>query len=118
MEEAVGIRWHRLITRLAGDGFPEAEVQLETEAPRLAMVFRALSGDAGLTIKASSERNIQTWRPLAHRLAGTGRRHALAWRDHEALRVPPSLRVFPERTLNRDLYLWLAALASQSRPWV
>lgn len=116
MEEAVGIRWHRLITRLAGDGFPAAEVQLETEAPRLAMVFRALSGDAGLTIKASSERNLDTWRPLTHRLAGTGRRHALAWREADALRVPASLRVFPERALNRDLYLWLAALASQAQP--
>ena len=118
MEEAVGIRWHRLITHLAGDGFPAAEVQLETEAPRLAMVFRALSGDPGLTIKASTERNIGTWRPLTHRLAGTGRRHSLAWRDYEALRVPASLRVFPDKKLNRDLYLWLAALASQAKAGV
>lgn len=114
MEEAVGIRWHRLITRLAGDGFPDAAVRLEDEGPRLAMVFRALSGDPGLAIRASTDRNINTWRPLAHRLAGTGRRHALAWRETEALRVPESLAVFPDRSLNRDLYLWLTALASQA----
>ena len=114
MEEAVGIRWHRLITRLAGNGFPQAQVKLEDEGPRLAMVFRALSGDPGLTIKASTERSINTWRPLSHRLAGTGRRHALAWRETEALRVPDSLAVFPQKSLNRDLYLWLTALASQS----
>lgn len=114
MEEAVGIRWHRLITRLAGNGFPHAQVRLEDEGPRLAMVFRALSGDAGLTIKASTERNIKAWRPLAHRLAGTGRRHALAWREAEALRVPESLAVFPEQALNRDLYLWLTAMASRA----
>ena len=114
MEEAVGIRWHRLITRLAGTGFPHAEVKLEDEAPRLAMVFRALSGDPGLTIKASTERSMKTWRTLSQRLAGTGRRHALAWRDSEALRVPDSLSVFPDPALNRDLYLWLAAMASHA----
>ncbi|MFA5678159.1 MAG: VWA domain-containing protein [Pseudomonas sp.] len=114
MEEAVGIRWHKLITRLAGNGFPQAQVTLEAEGPRLAMVFRALSGDPGLTIKASTERSLKTWRPLAHRLAGTGRRHALAWREAEALRVPDSLAVFPEKAMNRDLYLWLAAMASQA----
>ena len=114
MEEAVGIRWHRLITRLAGNGFPQAQVRLEDEGPRLAMVFRALSGDPGLTIKASTERSLKTWRPLAQRLAGTGRRHALAWREAEALRVPDSLSVFPEKTMNRDLYLWLTAMASQA----
>src|SRR5690606_5950282 len=83
-------------------------------APRLAMVFRALSGDPGLTIKASTERNINAWRPLAHRLAGSGRRHALAWREVDALRVPEALAVFPQPELNRDLYLWLTAMASQS----
>lgn len=114
MEEAVGIRWHRLITRLAGNGYPQAKVTLEDEGPRLAMVFRALSGDPGLTIKASTERSMKTWRPLAHRLAGTGRRHALAWREAEALRVPDSLAVFPEPDMNRDLYLWLTAMASQA----
>ena len=114
MEEAVGIRWHRLITRLAGNGFPEAQVRLEDEGPRLAMVFRALSGDPGLSIKSSTERSINTWRPLSQRLAGTGRRHALAWRETEALRVPESLAVFPEKQLNRDLYLWLTAMASQT----
>src|SRR5690606_23628968 len=101
MEEAVGIRWHKLITRLAGNGFPAAQIRLDDEGPRLAMVFRALSGDPGLTIKASTERSINTWRPLAHRLAGTGRRHALAWREADALRVPESLAVFPDKRMNR-----------------
>ena len=114
MEEAVGIRWHRLITRLAGNGFPQAQVKLEDEGSRLAMVFRALSGDPGLSIKASTERSLKTWRPLAHRLAGTGRRHALAWRESDALRVPDSVAVFPEKQQNRDLYLWLTAMASQA----
>src|SRR5690606_33622808 len=60
------------------------------------------------------ERNINAWRPLAHRLAGSGRRHALAWREADALRVPEALAVFPQPELNRDLYLWLTAMASQS----
>lgn len=116
MEEAVGIRWHRLVTRLASRGYPAARVTLETEGPRLALILRALGSDAGLSIKASSERSLRVRRPLLQRLAGTGRRHALAWREPDSLHLPAQLQVFAEARLNRELYLWLTVLASEPLP--
>ncbi|WP_022963840.1 nitric oxide reductase activation protein NorD [Halopseudomonas pelagia] len=114
MEEFVGMRWHNLINRLARTSYPEAQVRLEDEGPRLAMVFRALGGDPGLVIKAATERALKPPRHWLEKIAGTGRQYALAWRDEDSVRLPPVIQAYPERELNRDLYLWLIALASQA----
>ncbi|UAW99998.1 VWA domain-containing protein [Halopseudomonas nanhaiensis] len=114
MEEAVGIRWHNFITRVARTGFPAAAVQLDTEAPRLAMVFRAFGGDPALSVKPSTERRLRPPRGFLQKIAGTGLNHALAWRDADTVRLPETLAVFPTPQANRDLYLWLVALASEA----
>lgn len=114
MEEYVGMRWHNLINRLARTSYPEAQVRLEDEGPRLAMVFRALGGGPGLVIKAATERALKPPRHWLEKIAGTGRQYAMAWRDEDSVRLPPVIQAYPERDLNRDLYLWLTALASQA----
>ena len=43
------------------------------------------------------------------RVAGTDDRAAHASLDVETLRLPPAIALFPDRALNRDLYLWLIA---------
>ncbi|MCF6280954.1 MAG: VWA domain-containing protein, partial [Candidatus Polarisedimenticolaceae bacterium] len=50
-------------------------------------------------------------RTFLQRIAGSSQRVELAWRDEEALILPSEIDYFPESSLNRDLYLWLAALA-------
>ena len=112
MEEQVGALWHRLITRASERRYPEAAVRLEDMALTLGIVFRALGGDAGLEVKAGDEYAHGARRGLLARIAGSGNRMALAWRDDRALLLPPVIDRFPERGLNRDLYLWLAALAT------
>ena len=114
MEELVGMRWHNLVTRLARTSFPEAQVRLEDQGPRLAMVFRALGGDPGLVIKAATERSFRPPRHWLEKIAGTGRQYAMAWRDQDSVRLPAVIQTYPTVELNRDLYLWLVALASQS----
>lgn len=114
MEEAVGIRWHNFITRVARTGFPAATVRLEDEAPRLAMVFRALGGDPALSVRPSTERKLHPPRAFLQKIAGTGLNHALAWREADNVRLPDTLAVFPTKQANRDLYLWLVALASDA----
>ncbi len=116
MEEQVGAFWHRLITRLAEHRYPQAAVHLESVAPLLGILFRALGGDGGLEICAAEAEPHRARRKWLQRLAGTGDRIALAWRDERTLRLPPVLDCFPESALNRDLYLWLAALAVQRPP--
>ena len=45
-------------------------------------------------------------------MAGNGLRFALAWRDADTLYLPAQLEFYPSAELNRELYLWLTALAS------
>lgn len=114
MEESVGKIWDRVIRRAARDHFPQASITLEEMLKPVAVLFRALGGDGGLRVEAATAKHYGTRRNWLQRLAGTGARLELPFRNEQALRLPSSLAVFPEQELNRELYLWLAALASQA----
>jgi len=116
MEEWVGQLWHRLVTRVARRDHPQAAVSLENVRLPVAVMFRALGGAPGLRVEAARETDDRARRTWAQRLAGSGGRVELAWRDGETLRLPALIGVFSDRTLNRDLYLWLAALAADDAP--
>jgi len=112
MEEQVGQLWHRLITRAARRGYPQAAVELAEVQQPVALLFRALGGEPGLRIESATETAHGARRRLIERVAGKGRHIELAWRDDETLRLPGRIAWFAERELNRELYLWLAALAA------
>ncbi|MFA7387812.1 MAG: hypothetical protein WCZ87_09145, partial [Thiohalobacteraceae bacterium] len=116
MEEHVGQLWHRLITRAARSDYPDAQVTLDAVRRPVSMLFRALGGDAGLRIQAVNASATTARRGLLARIAGIGAQVELAWRDEQALRLPEQLAAFPTPQLNRELYLWLAALAAQDAP--
>jgi len=126
MEEAVGKLWHRLISRAADGGYPEAAVTLDEMATSVGVLFRALGGNGALQVKAAEATQIIARRNWLQRIAGSHREVELAWCDENTLRVPAQLSPFPERELNRDLYLWLASLAAcgqhhtelDSAPWL
>lgn len=115
MEEQVGELWHRLVTRLADTRFPEARVQLTEVEHEVGIMFRALGGDGGLQVTSADFTEHHGRRSWLQRLAGSNRRVSLAWRDDDFLRLPPGIDWLPSRTLNRDLYLWLAASAAHAR---
>lgn len=112
MEEWVGLKWHEYVTRQAMGEFPEYTVHLKDEARTLGVLFRAMGGDPALSLVTAEPRQFQIRRRFLHKLAGTHRKFELAWRDEDSLRLPERLALFPSRKANRDLYLWLAALAS------
>ena len=112
MEEDVGKIWHRWVTGVAGREFPEAAVPLEQIQAQAAVVFRALGGDGGLRLANSSATQNQARRSVLARVAGINRTVDYAWREQEMLRLPLRLACFPSAELNRELYLWLAALAT------
>jgi nitric oxide reductase NorD protein len=112
MEERVGQYWHRFITRAAHNSFPKAKLELQQVKAPLGVFFRAMGGDAGLTISSCSATSHGARRSWLHRLAGTGQKVELAWRDERCLYLPHSLDVLPSQALNQDLYYWLAALAT------
>ncbi|THF65580.1 nitric oxide reductase [Pseudothauera nasutitermitis] len=112
MEETVGKLWHRLITRAAGVSYPDAAVRLKEVERTAGVFFRALGGDPGLRVAAATVDPHAARRSFIARVAGVGDRAAHARMDDVTLRLPPWIDAFPERALNRDLYLWLAALAA------
>ncbi|MCU7810135.1 MAG: VWA domain-containing protein [Candidatus Thiodiazotropha sp. (ex Notomyrtea botanica)] len=122
MEEKVGELWHRLITRLAQDRYPQAAVRLTDLSHTLGILFRAFGGDGGLRVEAADATQHHARRGFLQRIAGSSTKIELAWRDEHSLRLPEVIDLFPEQSLNRDLYFWLAALASCDQggiePWL
>jgi nitric oxide reductase NorD protein len=111
MEEKVGELWHRLITRLADTRHREAAVRLSEVVTTVGILFRALGGDGGLQVEVADRTATSARRAWLQRIAGTARDVELAWREERSLRLPAAIDCFPDRALNRELYLWLAALA-------
>ncbi|HEU4708574.1 MAG TPA: nitric oxide reductase, partial [Methylophilaceae bacterium] len=103
MEEFIGGLWDKLITRAASHRHPEAAVRLDEIGKSAGVLFRAFGGDAGLNISAAPAIRHGARRRWMERIAGSGERVELSWRDHETLRLPEQIDLFPERSLNRDL---------------
>ncbi len=122
MEEYVGELWDRLITGAAEKRHAAVTVKLDDIAKSAAIFFRALAGDPGLGISAAPAVRHGARRRLLQRVAGSGEKVELSWRDGEVLRLPSQIDLFAEQTLNRDLYFWLVALAAvdadNSQPWI
>ncbi|WP_420477262.1 nitric oxide reductase activation protein NorD [Noviherbaspirillum sp. ST9] len=112
MEEFVGGLWDKLITRTAYRGFPKARVELKDIEKLAPIFFRALGGDAGLNIRSGTATAHGARRSWMERVAGIGEKTELAWTDDATLHLPASIDLYPEQALNRELYLWLIALAA------
>ena len=112
MEEWVGGLWHKYITRKANPEFDEARVEFEQVSKSVSMVFRALGGDVVKRVEAATGREYLTRKSFLQKVSGDNQLVSLAWQDEESLRLPESLAVFNDKTLNYDLYIWLAVLAA------
>jgi nitric oxide reductase NorD protein len=112
MEEFVGGIWDRLITRVARRDYPAAAVRLVDIEKTLGVLFRALGGDAGLRVAGAAEQRHGARRRLLERIAGSGAKAPHAALDCETLRLPAQIALFAQHALNRDLYLWLIAIAA------
>ena len=121
MEEWIGQWWHRAITSVAEPARTEGQVSLEEMRRSIALLYRAGGGDAAVRVAPAARSSHGGPRGWLQRLAGSGTRSALPVLDGETLALPPQIAVFDSRELNRDLYLWLAALAAVFEPtgdWV
>ncbi|WDE14092.1 nitric oxide reductase activation protein NorD [Thalassomonas haliotis] len=113
MEEWVGEIWHKFITRKASSEYQEARVKFADIRQSVALVFRALGGEGVKRVEAATGRDYLVRRSFLEKISGANQQISLAWQDDESLRLPESLAVFPDASLNRDLYIWLAVLAAQ-----
>ena len=121
MEERVGEIWHNFITRMADKNYPDAEVELADIKKIIGIFFRALGGDGSLSVAQTDESEYTSERSFLKRIARSSEKYEFAWIDENSLRLPKVIDYFPTKALNKDLYLWLAALASiskQSDSWI
>lgn len=121
MEEFIGKLWHNWVTKAAAGHYPAAAVKLADIEKTAGILFRAFGGDPGLRVAAATSEQHGARRRWLQRVAGSQEKVAQARRDQETLRLPPEIAAFPDKSLNRDLYLWLAALAASdvapNKPW-
>ncbi len=91
-----------------------AAVALADVQRGLQVFLHALAGSCRVEIVAGSE---DSRRGLLRRNLGTKRHwHELAWQNPDYAHLPQQIARFPDRSLNRDLYYWLAAyLAFESQ---
>ncbi len=122
MEEFVGGLWHKMVMRAANQRHADAAVRLDEIRKVASIFFRAMGGDAGVNLSAAPVTRHGARRSWLERISGSGDKIDLAWRDNETLRLPECVDLFPVRSLNRDLYLWLIALSAvdmdHSLPWI
>ncbi|WP_227370055.1 nitric oxide reductase activation protein NorD [Halomonas sp. M20] len=116
VEEFVGRHWHRWASNATSyPHHPEAAVQLEDLRVVLGVFFRASGGEAGLEVAAIAARNSTHRLSLRQRLGFDEEILDIARRDEENLLLPPTLDLFADAALNRDLYFWLAAFLALAR---
>ncbi|MGQ0709833.1 MAG: nitric oxide reductase activation protein NorD [Rhodoferax sp.] len=116
MEEIVGQWWHKAITRVAQTRYPAARVALQDMHKSIGILFRAAGGDSALRISPGSDTRVGGYRGWLQRLAASDTRADLAQLEPDVLALPAELAVFPDATLNRDLYLWLAMQSAAYTP--
>src|SRR5512135_2663770 len=114
MEEYVGALWHKLITDVADKRYPAEAVTLEQIGKTAGILFRSWGADSGLAVKSATATQHGARRTLLQRIAGSNLKTELTWLDGATLNLPAMIDLFPQRQLNRDLYLWLIALAATS----
>lgn len=111
LEETVGRAWHNF----AGDTrtwprYDDAAVTLEEVLPVLSVCFRSFGGERTVQLVPARGRTSAHRLKLRQRLGLGEEKLVHPARDGAALMLPPALDLLPEKKLNRDLYVWLAAI--------
>ncbi|MGK7295967.1 MAG: nitric oxide reductase activation protein NorD, partial [Candidatus Wenzhouxiangella sp. M2_3B_020] len=116
VEELVGRWWHRWAASAPSyPEYPEAEVRFDSLRDTLSVFFRAMGGGRSLALVTATARDSThrlTWR---QRLGLQHEPMERARRDVDNVVLPSRLALFPEPSLNRDLYFWLTAFLAEAR---
>lgn len=112
MEELVGRLWHQFITRAASAEHEQARIHLNEVKRPIELLFRAAGGGTTVRLREATAQERGGARSWLQKIAGSATHDHLPMLDTDSLALPPSIAIFQERALNRDLYLWLATLAA------
>lgn len=112
-EETVGTIWHHFVSGVdERPNFPNAAVRLEDMATRIGVLFRALGGPQGTHIVPAAASISRHRTSRFRRLGMQGEMIERATFDGETLALPSTIDLFPDRSDNGNLYLWLTAMAA------
>ncbi|OWV84654.1 VWA domain-containing protein [Rhizobium sp. R693] len=122
LEETVGRAWHRFVGDTSSwPRHPAHAVHLAEIKSQLAVCFRAFGGEATLQIQKSRQKT-SLHRLRLRQVVGLGEERSdhPTW-DGSAIHLPAVIDMFEDRSLNRELYFWLAgyiavAPIAQPRP--
>lgn len=114
MEEWIGSIWHKFIMQKSRTDFNHARVDFAQVSKSARVIYRALGGDPAKRIEAAAPRDYLVRRTILQKISGSHLQQSLAWQEETSLRLPDSIAIFPTKALNKELYLWLAALAAHS----
>jgi nitric oxide reductase NorD protein len=110
LEETVGRAWHRLVGATASYPVHAGHAVLLTEVrPRIAVMFRALGGEAGVQIASAGARRSGHRLGWRQRIGLGDERLDQPGRDAATIFLPDNIAIFADRALNASLYRWLAA---------
>ncbi|MFB9947933.1 nitric oxide reductase activation protein NorD [Rhizobium puerariae] len=120
LEEKVGLAWHRLVGQTRSlPRYPDHAVALDDMKSVLASCFRGFGGDHAVQLVAAHQRTSKH-RLRLRQLVGLGEeRIARSGRDFARAMLPEVIDFFPDRGLNRDLFIWLTAavaMLAENRP--
>jgi len=114
-EEMVGKRWHLLVRDQSSyPHHPEAAIRLEDIKGVISIFFRAIGGDPGIDVASVSEISQDHRLSWRMRLGMDNERLSIAKRDNDSLLLPGCIDYFPEKHLNRSLYIWLSAFLAHA----
>lgn len=117
MEEWIGLKWHRFVTRLAE---PERPGGIALAEVRRSVELLLHAGGARQRLATAQPVRVGGTRTRWQRIAGAGLRLPLPQLDAQVLALPERLALFDQPELNRDAYAWWAALAGGmdlALPW-
>lgn len=111
LEEQIGRLWHRLIGRAENSypHYPPTAVTLESIHAALRVFFHGMGGDHGLLLIATTPQTARHRLSWKQRLGHHQEKLPLATLNAERLLLPATISLFPESSLNQQLYFWLAA---------
>ena len=110
LEETVGRTWHRLVGGTAS--YPvhvDHAVPLAEIRGQIAVMYRALGGEAGVQIASAGARRSGHRLGWRQRIGLGDERLDQPGRDDTTIFLPERIAIFADRELNATLYRWLAA---------
>ncbi|WP_445945685.1 nitric oxide reductase activation protein NorD [Shewanella sp.] len=113
MEEVVGKIWDKWLTSQVTTDHVDAKVHFSDLQSQLLVYYRAMGGDGAKSLEMAERRDLNIRRTTMQKIAGSHKQFYLSWQDERSLRLPPSIALFADKTLNQSLYFWLTALAAQ-----